>query len=191
MNKEALLGIIKIINKSKYLILNNQDIDADYFFINADLTLSDLQLHGKNLLNQIKQEAPTFNEEYDTQEELLDAVQDSFNNINNELIPLIEINNYFENTVISYEYNSLLSKEQANNLLILQIAKKILSDYLKWSDALECALLEVSDNYVTFCPNITIESQIIQFIENIPTRVNQGSDCLTPFLIGWGIGNLF
>jgi hypothetical protein len=180
MNEKLLIEIIKIIKQSKQPIVRALSTDFNQkSFVDFDTVMEDIQKHTKKLANSITKEAKTFNREYDSEEQMIKAVKDSFKEIESVLRDLVAI------------YKDIKSEAVDNNiqaLLALQISSKILNDYILWCEKLENALLGSGDDEAVFIPNIEYESKIISFIVD-NTNSNELS-CWWPFFGGIGLGFL-
>ncbi|WP_375722924.1 hypothetical protein LXN10_10180 [Arcobacter sp. KX21116] len=178
MNEKLLIELLTIIKQTKQPIIKAfEDKNSRALSIDFNSVLENIQKHTKKLVNSIKKEANTFNNNYNNEEEMIKAVKNSFDSINFEVKKLTKI-------YIEIECN--ISKNNIQSLLSLQISKKVLYDYITWCEKLENVLLEISDEEVTFIPNIEIESEIINFIVN-NTKSNE-LNCLLPFISGLGLG---
>lgn len=180
MNSELLIELLKVIKQSKQPIMQTFESDiSNASFLDFDKVLENIQKQTKKLANSIKKEAQTFNRDYKDEEQMIQAVKSSFDNINLELKELIVIYETIKNKI---------SKDNIQALLSIQVSKKILYDYILWCEKLENALLGIGENEVVFVPNIEIESEIISFIVD-STEVNN-LNCWYPFFGGIGLGFL-
>lgn len=180
MSEILLLQLLKIIKTSKKPILKAfEDDSSKASFIDFDTILDDIQKYTKELANSITKETATFNRNYTSETQMIEAVANSFNNINIRLQKLIDI--YEE---IAYNTDN----EHIQSLLSLQISKKVLYDYVIWCEKLENTLIGIGKNEAVFVPNIEIESEIISFIVH-NTKTNN-LNCWIPFFGGIGLGFL-
>lgn len=180
MNDKLLLELIKIIKQSKQPIIKAfEDDSSRASFVDFETVLEDIQKHTKNLANSIKQETQTFNRDYESEEQMIKAVTNSFDNINLELKELISIYK---------EIKSNISDNSIQALLSVQISKKVLYDYIVWCEKLENALIGIGEDEVIYIPNTEYESKIISFIAN-NTKSNN-LNCWLPFFGGVGLGFL-
>ena len=189
MNEKLLIQLLKIVKQSKQTILKAFEDDssrasfrgnfAEACFVDFDTVLEDIQKYTKSLANSIKKEAQTFNRDYESEEQMIKAVRNSFKNINLELKELI---------TIYKEINSNITNDNIQALLSLQISKKILYDYIVWCEKLENALMGIGKDEAVFISNTAIESEIISFIAN-NTKSND-LNCWLPFFGGIGLGFL-
>lgn len=180
MNEKLLIQLFKIIKQSKQSILKAFDDEPSRVsFVDFDTVLEDIQKHTKSLANSIKKEAQTFNSDYESEEQMIKAVSNSFQSIELELKELITIYNEIKGNVSSDNIQSLLS---------FQISKKVLYDYIIWCEKLENALMGIGEDEAIFIANIEIESEIISFITN-NTKSND-LNCWLPFFGGIGLGFL-
>lgn len=116
MNTNLLIQLLKIIKQSKQPILKAFEGDSSRAsFVDFDTVLEDIQRHTKSLANSIKKEAQTFNRDYESEEQMIKAVTNSFDSISLELKELI---------TIYKEINSNISDDNIQALLSLQISKK-------------------------------------------------------------------
>jgi uncharacterized protein YukE len=180
MNDNLLIQLLKIIKQSKQPIIKAFDDDSSRAsYVDFNSVLEDIQKHTKQLANSIKKEANTFNRDYESEEQMIKSIQNSFGNINLEVKELI---------TIYKEIKSNISNNNIQALLSLQISKKVLYDYIVWCEKLESALMGIGEDEITYIPNVEIESEIINFMAN-----NAGSNnlnCWLPFLGGIGLGFL-
>jgi len=180
MNDNLLIELLKIIKQSKQPILKAfEDDSSRASFVDFETVLEDIQKHTKNLANSIKKEAQTFNREYESEEQMIKAVTNSFESISLELKELI---------IIYEEIKSNISNDNIQALLSLQISKKILYDYIVWCEKLENALMSIGKDEAVFIPNTAIESEIISFIAN--NIKSNDFNCWLPFFGGIGLGFL-
>ena len=180
MNNTLLIQLLKIIKQSKKPILKAfEDDSSRASFVDFDTVLEDIQKHTKSLANSIKKEAQTFNRDYESEEQMIKAVTNSFDSISLELKELITIHK---------EIKSNITNDNIQALLSLQIGKKILYDYIVWCEKLENALMGIGEDEAVFIPNTAIESEIISFIVN-NTKSND-LNCWLPFFGGMGLGFL-
>ena len=180
MNDNLLIQLLKIIKQSKQPILKAFESDFSMVtFVDFDTVLEDIQKHTKKLANSIKQEAKTFNRGYESEEQMIKAVSNSFESINLELKELI---------TIYKEIKSNISNNNIQALLSLQIGKKVLYDYIVWCEKLENALLGIGEDEAIFIPNIEIESEIIGFMAE--NSKSNDLNCWLPFFGGVGLGFL-
>jgi len=180
MNEKLLLELLKIIKQSKRPILKAfEGKTSRASFINFDTILEDIQKHTKSLASSIKKEANTFNRDYDSEEQMIKSVNNSFENINLEVKELI---------TIYKDIKSNMSNDNIQALLSLQISKKVLYDYITWCEKLENALIGIGDDEVIYMPNVQVESEIISFIAD-NTKSND-LNCWLPFFGGIGLGFL-
>ena len=180
MNEKLLIQLLKIIKQNKQPILKAiEDNSSIASFIDFDTVLEDIKKHTKSLATAIKEEAKTFNREYENEEQMIKAVSNSFQDIKLELKELITIYSKIKGNVSSDNIQALLS---------LQISKKVLYDYILWCEKLENALMGIGEDEAIFIPSIEIESEIISFIVN-STKSNELS-CWLPFFGGIGLGFL-
>ena len=112
--------------------------------------------------------------EYEFKEEMLEEIENFFEDINFELKSLIDI------------YLKLKSSEDFEALLTAQIVKKIIFDFLIWCEKLESAILENGEGEAIFIPNIDDEIKIINYFKNNTKK----SDWKLPFFGGLGLGYL-
>lgn len=180
MPNDLLIQLLKIIKQSKQPILKAFESDLSRVtFINFDTVLEDIQKHTKKLANSIKREAKTFNRNYESEDQMIKAVANSFDSINLELKKLI---------TIYKEIKSNLRNDDIQALLSLQISKKVLYDYIVWCEKLENALIGIGEDEAVFIPNVEIESEIISFI--IDGTKSDDLNCWLPFFGGIGLGFL-
>lgn len=180
MNHKLLIELIKIIKRSKQPIIESfEDKPSRDSFIDFDTVLEDIQKHTKSLASSIKIEAKTFNHDYESKEQMIKAVTNSFENINLEVKELI---------VIYKEIKSTISSDNIQALLSLQISKKVLYDYIVWCEKIENALIGIGEDEAIFIPNIEIESEIISFL--VDNTKSNNLNCWLPFLGGLGLGFL-
>lgn len=180
MNEKLLIQLLKIIKQSKHPILKAfEDDSSKATYVDFNIVLEDIQKHTKKLANTIKKEAKTFNSNYESEEQMMKAVTNSFESINLELKELIPIYK---------DIKSNISSDNIQALLSLQISKKVLYDYIIWCEKLENALLGIGEDEAIFIPNIEIESEIISFIAD-NTKSND-LNCWLPFFGGLGLGFL-
>ena len=180
MNETLLIELIKIIKNSKKAIVINFENEAKKTaYVDFDKVLQEIEKHTKNLANTIKKEAQTFNKNYESEEQMIDSVKNSFSQINKALFELLTIYKEIKNSSASEEIQKLLS---------LKVIEKILNDYMLWCEKLENALLGIGNDEVIFVPNIINESKIINYIAN-NTKQND-LNCWIPFLGGIGLGFL-
>ncbi|QHG90768.1 hypothetical protein CVO_02455 [Sulfurimonas sp. CVO] len=180
MNDTLLIQLLKIIKQSKQPIIKAfEDDSSRASFVDFDTVLEDIQKHTKSLSNSIKKEAKTFNSNYESEEQMMKAVINSFKSINLELKELI---------TIYKDLKSNISSDNIQALLSLQISKKVLYDYIIWCEKLENALICISKDEAIFIPNIEIESEIISFIAD-NTKSSELNFWL-PFFSGLGLGFL-
>lgn len=180
MNDTLLIQLLKIIKQSKQPIIKAfEDDSSRASFVDFDTVLEDIQKHTKSLSNSIKKEAKTFNSNYESEEQMMKAVINSFKSINLELKELITI----------YEdIKSNISSDNIQALLSIQISKKVLYDYIIWCEKLENALLGIGEDEAIFIPNIECESEIISFI--VDNAKSNDLNCWLPFFGGLGLGFL-
>lgn len=180
MNNAQLVQLIKIIKQSKQPIIKAFEGDSSRAsFVDFNTVLEDIQNNTKQLANTIKKEANTFNRNYESEEQMIKAVTNSFDSIGLELKELI---------TIYKDIKSNISTDNIQALLSLQISKKVLCDYIVWCEKLENALFGIGEDEVIFMPNIEIESEIISFITD-NTKSND-LNCWLPFFGGMGLGFL-
>jgi hypothetical protein len=180
MNEKLLIQLLKIIKQSKHPILKAfEDDSSRASFVDFDTVLEDIQKHTKSLANSIKKEAKTFNRDYESEEQMIKAVSNSFESINLELKELI---------TIYKEIKSNISDDNIQALLSLQIGKKVLYDYTVWCEKLENALLGIGKDEAIFIPNIKCESEIISFI--VDNTKSSELNFWLPFFSGLGLGFL-
>lgn len=158
MNEKLLLKLIKIIKQTKQPIIKVFEDDSfKSSYVDFDSSLEDIHQYTKSLAKAIRKEANTFNKNYESEEQMIKDVSNSFENINSEVKELI---------TIYKEIKSNISDDNIQSLLSLQISKKVLYDYIVWCEKLENALISISEDEAIFIPNIEIESEIINFIAN-------------------------
>lgn len=180
MNEKLLIQLLKIIKQSKQQILKAfEDNSSRASFVDFNTILEDIQKYTKSLANSIKKEAKTFNRNYDSEEQMIKAVSNSFESINLELKELINIYK---------EIKSNISNDNIQALLSLQISKKVLYDYVVWCEKLENALIGIGEDEAIFIPNIECESEIISFI--VDNTKSNNLNCWLPFFGGIGLGFL-
>ncbi len=180
MNEKLLIQLLKVIKQSKQPIIKAFEDDfSRASFVDSDTVLEDIQKHTRSLANSIKKEAQTFNCDYESEEQMIKAVTNSFESIKLELKELI---------TIYKEINSNIANGNIQALLSLQISKKILYDYIVWCEKLENALVDIGKDEAVFIPNTAIESEIISFIAN-NTKSND-LNCWLPFFGGISLGFL-
>jgi uncharacterized protein YukE len=178
MNDNLLIKLLKIIKQSKQPIIKAfEDDSSRASYVDFNSVVENIQKQTKQLANTIKKEANTFNRDYESEEQMIKSIQNSFGNINLEVKELI---------TIYKEIKSNISNNNIQALLSLQISKKVLYDYITWCEKLENTLLGIGEDEITYIPNVEIESAIINFIVN-----NDSSNNLNywfPFLGGIGLG---
>ena len=180
MSEILLIQLLKIIKQSKQPILKAfEDDTSKASFVDFDTVLEDIQKHTKSLANSIKTEAKTFNRDYESKEQMIKVVTNSFESINLEIKELI---------TIYKEIKSNISNDNIQALLSLQISKKVLYDYIIWCEKLENALIGTGEDEAVFIPNTAIESEIISFI--VDNTKSNNLNCWLPFLGGIGLGFL-
>lgn len=180
MNNNLLIQLLQIIKQSKQPILKAfEDDPSKASYVDFDTVLEDIQKHTKSLSNSIKNEADIFNKDYQSEEQMIKSVNNSFKNINSEVKELI---------TIYKEIKSNISDDNIQALLSLQISKKVLYDYIVWCEKLENALIGIGEYEAIFIPNTVIESEIISFIAN-NTKSND-FNCWLPLFGGIGLGFL-
>lgn len=82
MNDNLLIQLIKVIKQSKQPIIKAFEGDSSRVsFVDFDSVLEDIQKHTKQLANSIKKEANTFNRDYESEEQMIKAVINSFDRI--------------------------------------------------------------------------------------------------------------
>jgi len=180
MNDTLLLELLKIVKKSKNLVIKSFEEEGfSASFIDFESTYKELEEQTERLASAIKSEAPNFDKNYKNEDELKKAISKSFEHINTELKKVIAI--YLETKGLHVEDN-------IETTLSLLFVKKILLDYVLWCDNLENAFLGISSENVIFKPSIKLESKILNFIvENIDKK---STSCMLPFLGGIGLGFL-
>ena len=180
MNEKLLIQLLKIIKQSKKPIIKSFDNEISRVaFVDFDSVLENIQKYTKKLANSIKKEAKTFNRDYESEEQMIKAVQNSFDSIGLELKELIIIYKKIKSNILNDHIQALLS---------LQISQKILCDYILWCDKLENALIGIGEDEAIFIPNTTIESEIISFI--VDNTKSNDLNCWLPFFGGIGLGFL-
>lgn len=180
MNEKLFVQLLKIIKQSKHPILKAfEDDSSRASYVDFNSVLEDIQKHTKSLTNSIKKEAITFNSNYESEEQMMKAVINSFKSINLELKELI---------TIYKDIKSNISSDNIQALLSLQISKKVLYDYIVWCEKLENALLGISEDEAIFIPNIECESEIISFI--VKNTKSSELNFWIPFFSGLGLGFL-
>jgi hypothetical protein len=180
MSEILLIQILKVIKHSKQPILKALEDDTSRAsFVDFDTVLEDIQKYTKCLANSIKKEAKTFNRDYESEEQMIKAVTNSFESINLELKELI---------AIYKEIKGNISNDNIQALLSLQISKKVLYDYMVWCEKLENALIGIGEDEAIFIPNIECESEIISFI--VDNTKSNDLNCWLPFFGGLGLGFL-
>lgn len=180
MNEKLLLELIKIIKQSKKHILKVfEDTSRQSTYVNFDTVFDNIEKYTKVLANTIKKEANTFNKDYDSEEQMIKEVENSFENINKPLQELTSIYNGIKH------YSSFDNMQQ---ILSFKVIEKILNDYIIWCEKLENALIGIGSDEVIFMPNTKLESEIISFI--VENSSDNSLDCWVPFLGGMGLGFL-
>jgi len=179
MNEKLLIELLKIVKNSKSLVLKAfEDNGSKQLHVDFDSIIQDLIYHTKILADTITQEAKTFNNDYISEDEMIDSIKDSFDSINFELNMVIDIYLIIKNS---------LSLDNIDSLLAFQVCKKILYEYIVWCEKVENALFEMEGEAI-FTPNIEVENEIIKFIAENTNLKNSGWQF--PFLGGIGLGLL-
>lgn len=183
MDDKLLLQLLKIIKKSKQIVLNAFEKDSyeEKSYIDFDAIVNDVDDVTKDLLESIIAESKTFNRDYETEEQMVNTVTYSFLNINKQLVKLSDL-------YMQVQHAQILKEEEIQQLLLSKAIEKILNKYLHWAEKLECVLMGMDEGEVIFSPNINDEIKIIQFINE---NTNQNTDYWLPFLGGFGVGFLF
>ena len=178
MNDTLLLELLKIVKKSKNLVIKSfEEKGFSNSFVDFETTCEELGKETKNLARAIDKEALNFNRDYKNENELKRAINTSFENINKELKKILKIYQKVKN---------LQKEDDIEAALSLLFVRKILEDYFIWCDKLENAFLGLCSESVIFKPNVKLESEIFNFIE----QNTKSSECMLPFLGGMGLGFL-
>lgn len=178
MDEQLLIGLLKIIKSSKKeIVLYFSESVAETEYVDFDDVLEKIEKYTKNLARTIQREAPTFNQAYESEEQMLSAVEKSFSNIHNALSEL---------TTLYRAIKKSIPHEKMEKMLSLKVAEKLLNDYMLWCEKLENALLGIGNTEVIFMPDIILEGDIINAIANSTTQ--KSFNRWLPFLGGIAMG---
>lgn len=190
LDNDVLIEIVKIIQQSKQLVQNPEKANSSYAFQNNNSTLNDIQNNLLALEKSITVGIKNLNGHYSSKEKLLAKFQLAFKPINYDLQKLIQSKQALEREVGQYIHLNDIPDEQAYNLVLFFIHRKILADYLNWCDQLECSLLGIRNETTELNLDIRFEMMLFKLFNNILdlSRENARSGSKQALLTGLLLG---